>query len=508
MWRVCIVIALLASSARADTLRIGTITVNLTPLFSAAEGGTAGLYRIADRIQVRTREALIRRFLLFDEGDEFDEAKLRESERNLRQLDFLEFVSIKASPPHDGVVDVIVETHDAFTTDINADFSNDGGRALYDFEVTQKNLFNRGGDIDLRVANGLYRRTTSLEVVDPEMFGPYWTAHALAAISSDGNEQRLSVERPLYSYATKLTALASIDHLLQDARTYRSSVIDSIFRQSHGEAAIQAGRVIQTRPAITTRVLAGIDFVDDSFATITGAAPDARHFRWLEVGIDRTCFNFITLDHVDYGLRKQDFNLGAHAAVFGAVSPRGSVSRVRGDASYGRQLGAFSFLITRASATGRIHATNRNAIFSSDTRFIVKLPAKYPETFVAHAHLDVGWNLDRDVQFFADGQNGLRAYPDFAFEGSRRIVLNAEHRVFLGRELLDFFEPGAAAFVDSGEAVTGGFGHPKTDFGVGLRFSIARLEAAMLRFDVAYAVNDSPNRRHGLQFSFATVQAF
>src|SRR5712691_10078658 len=255
MWRVWIVIALLTSSARADTLRIGTITVKLTPLFSAAEGGTAGLYRIADRIQVTTRAALIRRFLLFDEGDELDEAKLRESERNLRKLDFLESVSIKASPPHDGVVDIIVETHDAFTTDINADFSNDGGRALYDFDVTQKNLFHRGGDFDLRVANGLYRRTTSLGVIDPEMFGPYWTAAAFAAISSDGNEQRLSVERPLYSYTTKLTALASVDHLLQNARTFRSGVIDSIFRQSHGEAAIQAGRVIRARPAITTRVL-------------------------------------------------------------------------------------------------------------------------------------------------------------------------------------------------------------------------------------------------------------
>jgi outer membrane translocation and assembly module TamA len=104
----------------------------------------------------------------------------------------------------------------------------------------------------------------------------------------------------------------------------------------------------------------------------------------------------------------------------------------------------------------------------------------------------------------------LRAYPNFAFEGSRRFVLNAEDRFFLGREVLDLFEPGAAVFVDSGEAVNGPL-RPRalrTDFGIGLRCAIARLDSAMLRFDLAYAVNNSPSARRGLQFSFATVQAF
>jgi len=47
-----------------------------------------------------------------------------------------------------------------------------------------------------------------------------------------------------------------------------------------------------------------------------------------------------------------------------------------------------------------------------------------------------------------------------------------------------------------------------SDFGLGLRFGIARYQSAMLRFDVAYAATNSPLSHRGLVFSFATSQAF
>jgi hypothetical protein len=112
------------------------------------------------------------------------------------------------------------------------------------------------------------------------------------------------------------------------------------------------------------------------------------------------------------------------------------------------------------------------------------------------------------VQFFADGENGLRAYPDFAFEGRRRVIVNAEQRVFLGRELLSLFGPGIAVFADSGQAVDRGFGKMKSDAGVGLRIGIARYDAALIRIDYAYAFNGSPLSRPGWVLSVSTSQAF
>src|SRR5262249_15469549 len=153
---------------------IGKITITPGALFRGR----------ANVLHVQTREPLLRSFLLFHEGEPFDEARLRETERNLRALDFLRSASVTASEPHDGVVDVSVVTEDAFTTDFNADFSNDGGRSLYDVDLTQKNLFGSGAEADLRFANGRERNTRSLELLHPALLGAYWNGDAFLADSS------------------------------------------------------------------------------------------------------------------------------------------------------------------------------------------------------------------------------------------------------------------------------------------------------------------------------------
>jgi len=143
---------------------------------------------------------------------------------------------------------------------------------------------------------------------------------------------------------------------------------------------------------------------------------------------------------------------------------------------------------------------------------VQKAGSRYPLTLAGRFRADYGDDLDRDVQFFADGQNGLRAFPNFAFSGSRRMLLNVEERMALGRDWLDLFEPGAALFIDSGRAYgqsQRGQDHGmKTDAGLGFRVAIPRYQSAVLRFDLAWAFNASPLSRRGLVFSFATSQAF
>ena len=489
--------------------RIGRISIRTAPLFDAEEVGRGGFYRAADMVAIRTPDKLVRKFLLFREGDPYDPAKLAESERSLRALEFLKTASVTASEPHDGLVDVTVTTQDAMTTDVNADFSNDGGRSLYDISVTQMDLFGSGGQIAVDVANGRERRTNSIELRDPAIFGRYWNSGARLAKSSDGNEERLTIERPLVSHATHFTTSALSDHLLQIARTYANAAISSQFRQQHREETFAGGLAIGSSETRATRVIAGIDFVTDSFAALRGLAPDDRRFRFVQLGFDRTEFRFVKLDHVDFGLREQDFNLGFHAAANVARS-RG-VWRFRADNSYGYALAQRSFVITHLIATTRAGTTNRNAVWSNDTLLVLRLPTDFPQTFVSRLRIDVGSALDRDVQFFADGQNGLRAYPNFAFEGNRRFLFNMEHRLFLGREIAQIVEPGAAIFFDTGEAVTNAPLHPhdfRTDFGIGLRLAIARLESAIVRVDVGYAINDSPISKRGMVISVATTQAF
>ena len=515
---VCVCVSPLVAQTAQPPLRIGQITINAQPLFNAAEASHGRFYRAANLLHVQTPTELLRRFLLFKEGDPYDPAKLAETERNLRLFDFLESASVTAGTPHDGVVDVAVVTQDAWTTVPNGDFSNEGGVPTYDFDLTQKDLFGSGSNLELRVEKGVERRANAVEFFHPAALGPYWNLDTLYSKNSDGDEEKFSLERPLFSYSTPWTMSFLFDHDLQNARYFREGAVAARFKQQHRQAVFSRSRVLHANQNGSTGLTAGIDLLDDSFShlpdRLSDAIPDQRHFAFITGGYRSTGFRFVKLDYVDRDLREQDFNLGRITSIDLGISPRFSASRpaawrLRLDESVGRAIAPRSFVIAQLSASSRA-PHNRNTIVSFDLRSVARFDAKYPQAFVARLRLDLGWQLDRDVQFFADGQNGLRAYPNFAFEGSRRLVVNAEQRIFLGREILQLFGPSIAFFADSGQAVHGdlSLSGMKSDVGLGLRIGIERFDSALLRFDFAYALNSSPLNHRGRVFSISTMQAF
>src|SRR5262249_25902631 len=192
----CLLAATSSFAAQAPP-RIGRITIETHPVFNAQESSRGGFYRAVNLLHVQTPESLIRRFLLFHEGDVYDAAKLAETERNLRRFEFLTSASVTASPPHDGVVDVVVRTADAWTTDVTGHFSNQGGINIYNVDVAQRDLLGSGSTLDLRAERNTERRTNAVEFLSPAALGAYWNLDALYARSSDGDEQKIALERPL-----------------------------------------------------------------------------------------------------------------------------------------------------------------------------------------------------------------------------------------------------------------------------------------------------------------------
>ena len=514
---LAILLAACAASVPAP-LRVGHVVINPVPLFSSTEATHGSFYRTANILHVQTRAALLRGFLLFKEGDPFNPAKLAESERNLRQLDFLKSATITAGTPHDGVVDIEVVTQDAWTTDVNGDFSNEGGKAAYDLDVTQKDLLGSGSEVEIHIDNGIERRANTIEFLHPAALGPYWNLDTLVSKNSDGNEEKIELDRPLYSYATPWTAGFLFDHDLRNERYFRDGQVAARFRQEHRELSLERSTVLHADESGSSRLTGGLDFLDDSFATLAtrrnDAIPDGRHFRFIEGGYDHTGFHYLKLNYIDRDLRDQDFNLGHTSSVRFGISPRVASSdvtelMVKGTESAGHQFSDRTFLLGRVDVSSR-SPRQRNTIASAEARFVNRFDTHYPQTFVSRIRVDRGWQLDRDVQFVADGQNGLRAYPDFAFEGRQRVLMNVEQRLFLGRELLQIFGPSVAVFADSGEAFDrrSAGASMKSDVGVGLRIGVARFESALLRIDLAYALNDSPISHRGRVISISTVQAF
>src|ERR1700733_9461506 len=70
------------------------------------------LFRFADHLHARTRQAIIRWTLLFKPGDKYQRRVLQESERILRQASYFYDASVEPVAYHDGKVDVLVKTGD------------------------------------------------------------------------------------------------------------------------------------------------------------------------------------------------------------------------------------------------------------------------------------------------------------------------------------------------------------------------------------------------------------
>ncbi len=510
-----------ATGSGTASLRIGKITVRSENVFSPRET-TSRLYRAMDRAHVATRPSVIRRFLLFKEGDAYDPRKLEETERNLRDLGFLKSASVSAGPPHDGLVDVLVATQDSWSLLPGVPIASNGGTTTYGVQLLEGNLLGTGRELSFSYNKEIDRTTRVLEFFDPYLFGSYWSGRFSQAWNSDGRRTRAEVIHPFVSLSSPRSNAFGLDVFGQTTRTYADGAVNAAYQQDHRGVTLEAGWALATSGTEAHRLTAGLDFIEDRFGTLPGRPndplPDSRTYHTVYVGYELARNDLLKLNYVNRDLRFEDFNLGwSLAARLGfaahALGSAGNSGSVRFEAGKGTRLGAGGFVLARVSYGTRLDGGIRNAIVSASLDVVEKLPTRHRQTIVAKLRYDQGWHLDRDVQFVADGLVGLRGYRLFSFAGDKRIIVNLEQRLFLGKEMLHLFSPGVVFFVDTGVAQPegtplrpSGF---KTDVGIGLRMSISRAPTSnVYRIDFAYALDRDPRGRRGLLISFSASQGF
>ena len=85
------------------------------------------LFRLADKLHVRTRQSVIRHQLLFRSGERYSRHAIEESARILRTDRYFYDATIVPVRYHDGKVDVLVTTRDVWTLDPGFNFGRSGG---------------------------------------------------------------------------------------------------------------------------------------------------------------------------------------------------------------------------------------------------------------------------------------------------------------------------------------------------------------------------------------------
>jgi hypothetical protein len=505
-------------AADADSLRVGRITVVCHDVFTESEAAEGWVYGAAAALHFRTRERTVRRFLLFREGEPYDPERLAQTERTLRDQAFIRTARVEAAPANGGAVDVLVETQDTWTTEPRAFVSVQGGVTEFGASFIERNLIGSGRRLRLTYEANVERIRRELEFSDPHLLGSYWNASVSLSNNSDGDAGAAALSHPFTGTAGRWSAGGNVAASSRRERIYRDAEVDALYGQDHASWRVEYGRALRAESACALRLSGGVSYLRDRFMPETGTPPDDREYTWIYLRAEFLESRYVTVNYVNRDSRYEDFEQGPRLSAVLGISPRGlgpeeTTGWAEAAASGGVRIGEEAMLLGRVSASSRLGTPAANTLVVGELRAFRRFPGRFPQVLVGRFQGLHGWDLDRDAQYFADADAGLRGYVLYAYEGSRRVLMNLEHRVSSGMELFRIFDPGAAVFVDAGGAVPADrdptWNDIKTDLGVGLRLGLPRVSAQdVLRLDVAWPLADDRNGERAPLVSFSASQAF
>ena len=186
---------------------IGSIDIDIRNIFDEHDSReNTGLYRLADRLHIRTKPAAIRAQLLFKSGDRYSARKLAETERNLRLLVFIYDAHVVPVRFADGRVDVKVITRDVWTLDPNISFGRSGGTNSTNTNLQDENFLGWGKQIEVGRTSNVDRTSKLAQYSDPNVLGSRWTGALAYVDSTDGNQRSAQLSQPFYSLDTRWSA--------------------------------------------------------------------------------------------------------------------------------------------------------------------------------------------------------------------------------------------------------------------------------------------------------------
>jgi hypothetical protein len=503
--------------------RIGTITIVSRQIFDLQDPReNHALYRLANRLHIRTRPGVIRAQLLFHEGEPYRRQALEETERNLRRLQYLREPHVRPVRYHDGLVDVEVQTQDVWTLQFGPSYSRSGGTDHSSFEIQDNNLFGFGKTLVVGAGRDVDRTSTYLEWRDGNVLGSHWRDSARWIESSDGYVHTGALWLPFYSLTTRLAGgLAVAESHWSNSRyalgehydQYDSRIrsLDAYFGWSPG----LQGRVTR-RYSVGLRVDESRFAADPGGATL-GPVPLDRVLRYPYLRFDLITNAFRKVENHDLIARTEDQQFGLNATVLAGWAGRSlgadrNAVLLESALQYGWSLGGDHDLFAAVSGSSRVeHGVAVDTRWHAETSWYWSTS---PHTLLhLHAAWDAGHRLDLDHYLELGGDNGLRGYPLRYQLGTRRTIMKLEERVYTEWSLWRLFDIGGAAFFDIGR-VSGPnpiavpqLGWLK-DAGVGLRLGNSRSSLGnVIHIDLAAPLG-APGNISSLQFLVGTEATF
>lgn len=133
------------------------------------DGPKVYVERIDIKGNVRTQDSVVRREMTLAEGDPLNPTKLKQSEQNIKDLNYFKKVDVKTldgSAPDRKIIEVNVQEQSTGDLSVGAGYSTEDG-ALVNLGIKERNLLGRGQTLALDTELSQRRDTADLSFTEP-----------------------------------------------------------------------------------------------------------------------------------------------------------------------------------------------------------------------------------------------------------------------------------------------------------------------------------------------------
>ena len=487
---------------------IGEIRINNQNIFDLDNPKEDNaLFRLANKLHVRTRPEILRRYLLFNSGEPLSMRLIEESERLLSGNHFLYDVHIRPVAYHDGVVDIEVATRDTWTLSPGIRFSRQGGSNSTGLTLTDYNLFGTGISAGVSRLHDVDRTGKEFLISRNHVFGNWTTFEYRHATFDDGKRDILRLDRPFYALDSRWAAgvSASTDDRIDSI--YSASNILGQYRHKSESAEVYGGLSKGLVEGWAHRYSMGILYQNDAYRT------DPLLPAPSQVPTDLSLVApFIRYELVEDNFEKVKNRDRIERVEYFAMGFKSQLQLGRAMTSLGstRDLWLYSASVSDGIALARDHNvlasayTNGQYGSNGGEHQFAGAAAKYYQQqsqrglFFVSISADTVMNGNAADQLLLGGDNGLRGYPLRYQTGVHRALLSIEQRAYTDWYPFRLFRVGGAVFYDRGRAwggVNQNTANPGWlgDIGIGLRVLNDRSATARIfHIDLAFPLNADP----------------
>ena len=506
---------------------IRSIKYDLRPIFDEPDLGT--FYKTANSLKVTTKSKVLKREVLFHEGDKYDEFTVRESERQLREQRFLTKVKISGVADGDSV-DMMVTAQEAWTFVPQASFDAGGGSKKQSIGLADSDIFGYGKRAEILSRETDKRKELETVWDDPRVFGTKNRLLGAYFDRDDGQRFVGFVGRPFRYLLDKDSWTVDVEDANTVGRLYENGEEDYIFRQNQRDIKARFGWAIGDAKVFVQRFFVGANSLQSDFQQASqndydvlsldpsvvsndiGGLPQSRRYRGPTIGYQSIVPDYISMNYIDRFARVEDYNLGNETSADLFVAPRtlgsrGDSGQVSANESWGWKHSPLSFSRLEAGGTSRIQNNElEDSLLRAEYKYFNVLGDCFfsdfffgRHTLAANAFVDYGNRLDRDRQFLIGADSGLRGYSARAFSGDKRLSVSVEDRMHFVDEALKIISIGGAVFFDGGgtsDNTVGDIINTRfySDVGAGLRLGFPKSSGGgVIRLDVAVPLRDGPD---------------